>query len=96
MALVHFPVMTPLFALGSVWVTQRAVKLLGPLGIQRVLTDHAAGDWGNVSSLRAKMNALALDQGYPVLSQYIKAGTQIFIFTEDDRTATWLFAAEIR
>ena len=96
MPLAYLTIPMPSFSLGAIWVTQRAVELLGPIGIQRILTRHAAGNWGDVSSLRARANALALDQGYPILSQYLEPGMQVLVLTEDDRTNTWIFTAETR
>jgi hypothetical protein len=88
----RFLSITPRFDLGSIWVTPRVITLLGTIGICRILTSHATGDWGNVSSLRAKTNALALDQGYAIFSQYVESGAQVLVLTEDDRTKTWIFA----
>ena len=96
MPLAYLTIPMPTFFLGSIWVTQRAVELLGPVGVQRILRCHAAGNWGDVSSLRARANTLALDQGYLILSQYLEPGMQVFVLTEEDRTNTWLFTVETR
>jgi hypothetical protein len=82
--------------LGDTWVTPSAVDLLGYAGIERLLARHASCNWGDVSPIRARANALALEQGLPLLSHYISPGLQAYVLTEADRTATWIFAAQTK
>ena len=50
---------------------------------------HAAGDWGDLSTVDQKLNAEALKEGTRLLSAYhLKDGTKIWLITEWDRSAT--------
>lgn len=68
--------------------------LLGSNAIRALLARHAAGDWGEISAIQARANALALDQGYLVRSEYFLNRLQVQILTNEDRTRTYFFAAE--
>jgi len=95
-AAIHSFICPGRFSLGCTWVTPSAVELLGYAGIDRLLARHASCNWGDVSPIRARANALALEQGLPLLSQYISPGVQANVLTEADRTATWVFAAQTK
>lgn len=91
----QYPITQPsLFSLGVTCVSWNALQLLGWHVIATLLARHANGDWGDVSPVRAKANALALDQDYPVLSQYEYPNARVYVLTEDDRTRTVVVAYE--
>ena len=59
------------------------------------LVRHIAGDWGNVDEHDRRENELSLVRGFRLLSAYtLNSGTQIWIITEADRSATTLLLAE--
>lgn len=81
-----------LFSPGSTWVMPSAFVWLGPRRLAALLARHLAGDWGDVCPLRARANALALQQGYRLISEYAVSGGRVYVVTEDDRTGTLVFA----
>jgi hypothetical protein len=85
---------TPRFPLGAIVVTPRAFEFLGCVTLEGFLRRHASGDWGNVSCVRAKANALALEQDDFVLSQYHVPQSLVYVLTEGDRTRTAVFVVE--
>jgi hypothetical protein len=53
------------------------------------LARHVRGDWGEVSEHDAEANALALEQGFRILSAYRTwLGEELWIITEADRSVT--------
>ena len=87
---------TPDLPLGFTAVHAPVHTLLGCNAIRGLLARHAAGDWGEISAIQARANALALHQGYLVRSEYFLNRIQIQILTNEDRTRTYFFAAERR
>ena len=57
--------------------------------MERALTRHAAGDWGNLCDEDRRENELALQEGHRLLSAYqADDGTKFWIITEADRSVT--------
>ncbi len=79
------------FALGQVVMTPGAAEAFaatgeGPLPL---LARHQRGDWGTVNPEDATENEVSVARGFRVLSTYeLKDGTQIWVLTEADRSAT--------
>ena len=61
--------------------------------IQACLVRHTQHDWGDIDSDDAKLNDLALRDGYRVLSAY-DINPKIWIITEADRTSTTILFPE--
>jgi len=83
----------PQFPLGRTVATPGALEALQRAGQSPLdfLTRHICGDWGQVSDEDRQENELALQQGFRLLSVYTtKAGEQLWILTEADRSATTL------
>jgi hypothetical protein len=83
----------PLFPLGRVLATPRALAVLEDHGITpaSLLGRHGRGDWGEVCEEDAQANRDALREGLRLLSSYRLAdGVKVWIITEADRSATTL------
>lgn len=91
----QYPLSRPsLFSLGVTCVSWNALQLLGWQAIATVINRHLSGDWGDVSAVRFRANALAIEQHYPLLSQYEFPRARVYVLTEDDRTRTLIVAHE--
>lgn len=91
----QYPFSEPsLFSLGVTSVSWNALQLLGWNAIATLVARHLSGDWGDVSPMRAKANVLALEQHYPVLSEYEFPNARVYVLTEDDRTRTLIVVHE--
>ncbi len=56
---------------------------------------HLSGDWGDVDTHDAGVNAEALEHGYRLLSTYsFEGGDRLWIITEADRSATTILLPE--
>jgi hypothetical protein len=81
----------PKFSLGQVVATPGALAALQEAqdSFWPYLARHSQGDWGEVSREDQAENELSLREGFRLLSAYtIKSGTEIWIITERDRSAT--------
>jgi hypothetical protein len=86
----------PLFALGRVVATPRAIRLLQERGrgALSLLLRHQFGDWGNVHPEDEVANDTATVYGGRILSCYDIGGERIWIITEADRSVTTLLLPE--
>jgi hypothetical protein len=82
----------PLFPLGRVVATPRALNLLVIAGqdLSELLDRHRSGDWGDVSREDAAENRRSVRRGWRVLSSYPVGSSRIWIITEADRSSTCL------
>lgn len=64
------------------------------VGIEKCLTRHATGDWGNICDEDKKTNEEGLKYGYRLMSVYNVYGTVIWIITEADRSVTTVLLPE--
>ena len=81
----------PLFSLGQVFATPRALAALQTTGQQpfEFLHRHVSGDWGDLVDEDIQENERALEHGSRLFSAYgLNDGTRIWIITEYDRSAT--------
>lgn len=87
----HKPQAQPLFALGSLQLSEKvhwlaSKGLIDPLPyVQR----HLRGDWGNVGEAGRRANDVALEQGAPMTSRYpITPRLWLVVITSDDHRTT--------
>jgi len=81
----------PLFSLGQVVATRRALDALEEAGQSpsEFLTRHVRGDWGEVDQHDQQANDDALQDGSRILSAYVlTTGVKIWIITEADRSSS--------
>ena len=87
----------PKFGLGRLLITPSAHEAIEesndlPLDF---LNQHTRGDWGEVCQEDAEENALALREGFRLLSAYrTSLGVRLWIITEADRSATTILLPE--
>lgn len=90
--------MKPLFTLGRVVATPRALAAIGISGddISTYLARHQSGDWGNVDADDWNENQLSLEQGFRLMSVYTLGitGVKIWVITEADRSSTSILLPE--
>lgn len=80
---------TPIFPLGDVVATPGIVALIeNGLMVDLYLTQHHAGDWGDVGTEDAQANTDSLEAGERLLSAYETPLGRIWIITEADRSST--------
>lgn len=83
----------PLFELGQVVATPGALACLEKFGVSAIelLRRHQAGDWGVLTTEDKQENALSVERGLRVLSNYPLQGEErIWVITEADRSVTTL------
>ena len=89
----------PKFALGRIYATPGALKLLErwQQGAHPFLARHERGDWGLVHPDDAAANEYAIGQGLRIISSYMVDAPEpgrekdvLWIITEADRSATTL------
>jgi hypothetical protein len=85
---------TAKFPLGQIVMTANASRQLAAEDIQKALTRHAAGDWGEVCEGDREENELSLKEGYRLLSVYRSGETKFWIITEADRSVTTVLMPE--
>ena len=85
---------TAKFPLGQVAMTANAADQLAAEDIQKALTRHVAGDWGEVCEEDRKENELSLKEGFRLLSVYGTGETKFWIITEADRSVTTVLLPE--
>ena len=81
------------FSLGQVVATPGALGALQRAGqsAQEFLARHAVGDWGDLDAHDRRENALALREGFRLLSAYrTTTGERLWLITEADRSVTTL------
>jgi hypothetical protein len=89
----------PLFDLGRVVATPRALELLAATETNpaELLERHVSGDWGEVPPEDARENARSLKYGWRVMSSYPvgeDVGHKVWILTEADRSSTCILRPE--
>lgn len=87
----------PLFPLGRVLATPRALEALSSSGVTALslLGRHQQGDWGQLSAEDAKANSRSILLGSRILSSYeIDQRQRVWIITEADRSVTTLLLPE--
>jgi len=80
-------------SLGQIVATPGALDALQRAGqaAQEFLARHAVGDWGDLDAHDRRENALAVREGFRLLSAYrTTAGERLWIITEADRSVTTL------
>lgn len=85
------------FSVGHTRATPAAMKALQDAGhmAAELLARHVAGDWGDHDPEQLAQNDTALANGGPLHSIYhLSNGTEIWIFTEADRSATTILLPE--
>ncbi|MCA9432082.1 MAG: hypothetical protein KC940_16335 [Candidatus Omnitrophica bacterium] len=77
------------FIIGNLYMTPGAIEALDHDEIMTALSRHESGDWGDVSASDAAENELSIRDGFRILSSYeSRSGTNFWIITEADRSAT--------
>ncbi len=57
--------------------------------LQRFITRHASGDWGEVDEADKRENQISLERGFRILSAYnTTRGIRVWVITEADRNCT--------
>ena len=86
---------TQKFALGRTVITPSALKTIHPEDVDKAMSRHAAGDWGDCSPEDAEENELSLSQQWRLFSVYHdRTGQKFWIITEADRSATTVLLPE--
>lgn len=79
----------PKFQLGGTYSTPGALKALTAEEMQRFMSRHHRGDWGDLDEEDKQTNDQALIDGGRLFSAYHSAtGIKVWIITEADRSAT--------
>ena len=77
------------FELGQTLVTPAALDQIPDDEIQTAIGRHENGDWGNLTDEDKAENDWSVENGARILSTYkSSAGTEFWIITEADRSAT--------
>ena len=77
------------FPLGRLVATPAALEAVPPDELEKALSRHSLGDWGDVGQQDWEENELSLREGFRLFSVYrTEAGTRFWIITEADRSAT--------
>lgn len=85
----------PLFELGQTYITANAGRELHLDDVQRALSRHHAGDWGEVNPEDWQANQNALTDGLRLLSVYHdRDRVKFYIITEADRSITTVMLPE--
>lgn len=81
---------TPLFSLWQVVATAWVAEALDTLHISAfdLISRHVHGDWSEMSEDSQAENALAVQEGYRILSAYTIHNIVFWIITEWDRSVT--------
>jgi hypothetical protein len=88
---------TLLFPLGVLVATPRALQALPDAkeNITTFLARHSTHDWGDVGDEDKKQNDASVENGFRLLSAYkLRNGTDIWVITEADRSATTVLLPE--
>lgn len=87
----------PLFALGQLLATPKAIALLEEAGDNPAiyLARHVAGDWQEMPPPDQAQNRLAAQGGARVFSSYrLGTGRRIWVITEADRSCTTILSPD--
>jgi hypothetical protein len=77
------------FLLGQIVITANAQQAIHPNDVERALTRHVAGDWGNLCDEDRRENERALQERHRLFSAYqADGGSKFWIITEADRSVT--------
>lgn len=85
--------MTPLFPLGSLFITPGCRERLDQSRTNPVelITRHLQGDFGDLSAPDNEANRVAIRRGGRIFSCYqLPSGHRVWVITESDRSATTL------
>jgi hypothetical protein len=86
---------TAKFPLGQIVITANAAGQLTAEDIEKGLTRHAAGDWGDLCLDDARQNDLYFsEEGFRLLSVYGTGTKKFWIITESDRSVTTILMPE--
>src|ERR1700729_3809308 len=89
---------SPLFPLGQVVATPRALAALEKAGQQpqEFLARHVHGDWGDLCDEDRNENRLSLEQGFRLLRSYRTCAghAKVWVITEADRSVTTILFPE--
>ena len=79
-----------LFEPGYIVATPGVLELaeVYDLNLTGLLSRHLRGDWGDVDEYDQRENAIAVFEGYRIISAYPTMGGRLWIITEADRSAT--------
>ena len=79
-----------LFPLGRLVITRGALDALERADVIRAISRHARGDWGELSEHDLKVNEIALQCGYRLVSIYQSGAskTRFYVITEEGRSVT--------
>lgn len=90
--------MTPLFDVGTVLLSRRALEVLRDAGIHPfvLIRRHESGDWGTLDSLEWRLNDRAIVYGgQSIASQYtFGRGLDVWVVTQASRRSTRIVLAE--
>jgi hypothetical protein len=90
--------MTPLFDVGTILLSRRALEMLREAGIHPfiLIRRHESGDWGNLDSLEWRLNErAAVHGGESIASQYtLGRGLDVWVVTQASRRSTRIVLAE--
>jgi hypothetical protein len=79
----------PKFPLGQIVITANALQTIHPDDVQRAVTGHAAGDWGDLGDEDRRENERSRKEGGRLFSAYRAGdGTKFWVITEADRSVT--------
>ena len=85
----------PLFPLGQVVTTRGALHGVSIIAMNRALTRHVSGDWGDICPEDRTENQLSLEHGFRILSAYdYPDEPKFWIITEADRSVTTILLPE--
>jgi hypothetical protein len=76
------------FPLGRTVITANALNTLDPAEVQRGLSRHANGDWGEIFPEDASINDHDMEHGGRLLSAYGQGKQRFWIITEANRAVT--------
>ena len=83
------------FACGRMVMTRGAAEVIHEMEMLDAIRRHLSCDWGDVNQDDARMNEIALRDGYRLFSVYhTRAGKKFYIITEADRSATTVLLPE--
>jgi hypothetical protein len=84
----------PRFPLGQLVITANALERLTPAEIEKGVSRHASGDWGDLVPDDVESNEEGLIRGERLLSAYGMGDRRFWIITESDRSVTTILLPE--
>lgn len=85
----------PLFQLGQLVITPRALDLLDARSLADALARYCKGDWGDLCAFDKRSNDEAVENGTRILAAYSDtAWHKFWIITEWDRSYTTILLPE--